>query len=367
MIRKAELSDIDALVDLEQVCFQHDRISPRSFKHFIKSDKSSLLLEEEDGGIGGYALVLYHANTSLARLYSIAVHPSLRGQGHAKRLMDAIEGDVMAHDATRLRLEVHQSNLGAQQLYISRGYKIFAISPDYYEDHGTAIRMEKAMAPHLAKGLNLVPYYAQTLEFTCGPASLIMAMLRHDPDLLAGRLLELQLWREATTIFMTTGMGGCGALGLALAAWRRGFHVECTLSDETDMFVDTVRNDQKKEVIRTVEDSFRTDVRQTDIKVSDTPFNAQDIKAHLDRGGVPICLISSYRLTGDKAPHWVVVTAYDDHFLYINDPLPEPEKGRTDTDCMGIPIQPKEFERISRFGRKKHFATLVVYPNQKAF
>ena len=37
------------------------------------------------------------------------------------------------------------------------------------------------------------------------------------------RIQEMQLWREATTIFMAAGHGGCSGQGLALAATRRGF------------------------------------------------------------------------------------------------------------------------------------------------
>ena len=43
-----------------------------------------------------------------------------------------------------------------------------------------------------------IPHYAQTLDFTCGPSSLIMAMKALKPEVAADRALELQLWREAT-------------------------------------------------------------------------------------------------------------------------------------------------------------------------
>src|SRR3546814_20687391 len=69
----------------------------------------------------------------------------------------------------------------------------------------------------------------------------------------ADRSLEIQLWRESTTVFMTSGLGGCGALGLALAALRRGFEIEVSVSNETEIFVNSVRREEKKEVIRLVE------------------------------------------------------------------------------------------------------------------
>jgi len=55
-----------------------------------------------------------------------------------------------------------------------------------------------------------------------------MAMKALKPSVKADRALELQLRREANTIFMgpSGGHGGCSALGLALAAHRRGFGAE---------------------------------------------------------------------------------------------------------------------------------------------
>ncbi|HAQ00126.1 MAG TPA: ribosomal-protein-alanine acetyltransferase, partial [Rhodospirillum rubrum] len=71
-----------------------------------------------------------------------------------------------------------------------------------------------------------VPLYHQTLEFTCGSACLMMAMHALDSRQPMTRSHEIRLWREATTIFMASGHGGCGPHGLALAAHRRGFEAE---------------------------------------------------------------------------------------------------------------------------------------------
>ena len=45
----------------------------------------------------------------------------------------------------------------------------------------------------------------------------MMAMAALKPEQEMSRRVELQIWREATTVFMTTGHGGCSAHGLALA------------------------------------------------------------------------------------------------------------------------------------------------------
>jgi ribosomal protein S18 acetylase RimI-like enzyme len=365
MIRDAELSDVPALVELEERCFETDLLSARSFRHFLTRGNADLFLDEVDGALRGYCLVLYHRNTSLARLYSMAVDSKHRKQGIAAALLTYAEERALAEGATRMRLEVNQNNKAAQRLYRSLGYDEFAVFLDYYEDHANALRMEKDLAPHLAPDPEHAPYYRQTLDFTCGPACLLMAMKVHQPDLKADRSLEIQLWREATTVFMTSGLGGCGALGLALAALRRGFDVEVSVSNETEIFVNSVRSDEKKEVIRLVEQQFVRELAAADVTIRRRPLTAADLKVRLDRDGIPVTLISSYRLTGEKVPHWIKVTGYDDRFIYINDPFVDPEEDRTETDCIGIPIVPQELDRMMRLGRRKHFASVIVYPMRK--
>ena len=68
-----------------------------------------------------------------------------------------------------------------------------------------------------------LPNYNQSLDFTCGPASLMMAIRALDKTQPLDRAHELQLWREANTVFMGKGHPGSSPYGLALAAWRRGF------------------------------------------------------------------------------------------------------------------------------------------------
>jgi len=49
---------------------------------------------------------------------------------------------------------------------------------------------------------------------------------------------ELQLWREANTVFMGKGHPGSGPYSLALAAWRRGFKPELWLSHRGPFLLD---------------------------------------------------------------------------------------------------------------------------------
>jgi len=87
LIRNAQLTDLDELVALEKSCFETDRLSRRSFKHWITTEHRALLVAEVAKALAGYILIIYHPGTRLARIYSIAVSHQQRGLGLAKLMM----------------------------------------------------------------------------------------------------------------------------------------------------------------------------------------------------------------------------------------------------------------------------------------
>ncbi len=360
MVRPARLEDIDALVTIEELCFDTDRLSRRSFRHMITRAHAATLVDEDAGVVRGYVVVLFHAGTSLARIYSIATHPAHRGLGVARRLMQAAEAAALAHDCLYLRLEVRSDNTASIGLYESLGYRRFGVYDDYYEDDTDALRYEKALGTYLHPDLAIVPYYRQTLDFTCGPAALMMAMRALDPTLDLNRRLEIRLWRESTTVFMTSGVGGCGPFGLALAAHRRGFAVSAFVNDEGALFVDSVRSEEKKEVIRLVHEDFQDELQRSGIPVAYRRVTHDELQQVFADGGIPVVLISSYRIYHEKWPHWVVITGFDDRFVYVHDSYVDQEDGRTPTYSMNMPILRKEFERMAAYGKSGLRAALII-------
>lgn len=360
-LRPAAPADLPDLLRLEERCFSGDRLSRRSFQHLLtRGHAINLVAEGADGRLSGYAVVLLHGRTSLARLYSLAIDPELRGKGMGRCLLQAAEAAALAEDRTVLRLEVRADNAVAIALYRASGYRAFATVPDYYEDGAPALRMEKRLAGGPRPELARVPFYAQTLEFTCGPACLMMAMRAFDPGRPLDRSEELRLWRESTSIFMTSGHGGCGPQGLALAAWRRGFAVELHVSEPGPYFVDTVRSAEKKEVIRLVHEDFRRQLKAARIPRRNRGLGAAEVERLLGEGAVPLVLISSWRLYGERNPHWVVVTGCDRHFLYLHDPYVDWEEHKSETDSMNLPVTRAEFDRMTRWGAAKLRLAVVV-------
>ncbi len=360
MIRIASVGDLDALVALENRAFSTDRISRRSFRHLLTKANAVTLIAEEEGAILGYANVLFHAGTSLARLYSIAVDEVARGQGVGRELVAAAEQAALDGECVVLRLEVRRDNDTSLALFRRLGYRQFGHYPDYYEDHMEALRLEKDLAPHLQTELATVPYYRQTLDFTCGPASLMMAMAALDPQIGLDRATEIQLWRESTTVFMTSGHGGCGPHGLALAACHRGFTVEVFLSEAGALFIDSVRSPEKKEVMELVQGGFEEEVEALALPVHYRQLTLTEMRDYFDAGAIPLVLISSYRIYREKFPHWVVVTGFDERYIYVHDPYVDEEKGKVEGDSINMPILQKDFERMARYGKSGLRASLII-------
>lgn len=360
MIRSATVRDIDALVEIESACFDSDRLSRRSFRHLLTKANAATLVAEHQGQVCGNAVVLFNAGTSLARLYSIAIHPEFRSLGLGGQLVKAAEAAALEGECAYMRLEIRKDNAASIALFMKLGYREIGRQPDYYEDHMDALRFEKQLAHHLRPDLVRVPYYQQTLDFTCGPATLMMAMRTLDDSIVMDRRLELRVWRESTTIFMTSGHGGCGPYGLALSARLRGFRPAVYVKDEAALFVDSVRSAEKKEVIRLVQEDFREELEQRRIPIHYHALNVEELQQQFKSGGVPVVLISSYRIYGEKAPHWVVVTGFDNHFIYVHDPYVDEEKNMSQTDCINIPIPLKEFERMTRYGRTGQRAAVII-------
>lgn len=66
---------------------------------------------------------------------NVAVHPDYRGMGIGRKLMQAIEDLVREKGGKRMTLEVRRSNLIAQNLYRSLGYRRAGIRRGYYQDN----------------------------------------------------------------------------------------------------------------------------------------------------------------------------------------------------------------------------------------
>ena len=358
-IRPATISDIDALDAIEKAVFPTDRISRRSFRTLIDRPTAETLVIEADGQICGYAMILFRAGAALARLYSLAVAPGQAGRGFGRALLAAAEAAAMQHDRILLRLEVREDNSGAIALYKGAGYRRIGRHEDYYEDGMAALRFEKLLrGPESPSGST--PFYEQSTDFTCGSACLLMALARfRSPDFL-DPVWEIRLWREATTVFMLSGPGGCEPFGLAMVACEHGLDPEVWCSTQDLLFLETVRDPEKRRVMELAQSDFRARVAAAGTPVYSEAFTLDWLRARLADGHVAIILVSGYLMMGKKVPHWVLAHGDDGRHIFVHDPWVEDEVGETVADAANIPVPYAVFDRIARFGRSGLRAAVLI-------
>ncbi|WP_020680239.1 peptidase C39 family protein [Marinobacterium rhizophilum] len=88
-----------------------------------------------------------------------------------------------------------------------------------------------------------------------------------------------------------------------------------------------------------------------------TPAQLQE---HIQNGDVLISLISTWRLNRNKAPHWVIITAADQRFVYLTDPDHDRDEWQSETDYIDVPVEVNEFLAIAAFGRSRLKSTLAL-------
>ncbi|CAA0078250.1 Ribosomal-protein-alanine acetyltransferase [Zhongshania aliphaticivorans] len=362
-IRAAVRSDLDALENIEQRCFNSDKLSRRSFTSLIKPGPHSSSVIVNMNRVCGYSIVLYRTGTSLARLYSIALEPSVQGQGLARKLLNHAESQARKQGCLFMRLEVRVDNPKAIALYKKLAYSVLDIIDNYYQDGCAAQRFEKRLQlEHGSETTKPLIYYRQTTDFSCGPSALMMALASIDNRYQTSRREELQIWREATTIFMTTGHGGCSPHGLALAAFKRGFSAQLYINRSDPPFIDSVRSEEKRQVIRLVHQDFCEQLQQYPSSSEINPLGPTQFKEILERHEHIIALISTWALNRNRAPHWVYVSKSDQDFVYISDPDTNDSRWQSETDFTHVPITIAAFINMACFGRNRLRCLLAIHP-----
>ena len=306
--------------------------------------------------------------TQLTRLYSIAVLPEARGLGIAEKLIARLGEQALARGKRFMRLEVSADNKGAISLYQRLGFKQFGMYVDYYDDHSNALRMQKVLVSSKAMSHAIYPWYQQTTEFTCGPSALMMAMCSLQNNYEMNQQKELAIWRTATTIFMTSGHGGCHPIGLALAAQLEGFTAEVLINQPLPLFVDGVRSEHKKHIVGQVEADFLLQAQKSNMAIATEEWRVDVIEQALDAGKAVVCLISTYAFDKKKAPHWVAITSYDEQCFYLHDPDADESDGENESqrvEFQHIPVARDDFVRLASYGTRK-VRTLVLLSRKAA-
>lgn len=224
----------------------------------------------------------------------------------------------------------------------------------------TKARREKALLPKVDRR-GTVPHYNQTTDFTCGPSALLMAMKALAPRSDFSRAHELQLYREATTIFMGgPHHGGCGATGLALAAHRRGFRSEVWVNHKGALLSTRPAEKDRARVMEELDRADKAEMKRLGIPYRIGALDIDDLARALKDGAMPIVLVSMDYIHQDPTAHWVVVTGIDAEHVTVNDPWISRNKGQTKRTVTDYAVPRAEFVKMSCYGKRKERATILV-------
>lgn len=145
-VRRAETSDLDDLVLLEDHTFDSDRLSRAQYRRHLDSDSALVLVASANHrNFLGTAVMFFRKGSRVARLYSIASKPEARGKGVGAALLEAVEAVARQRRCHAVRLEVRDDNASAVRLYERHGYRHIGHYPHYYQDGTHAWRYEKSL------------------------------------------------------------------------------------------------------------------------------------------------------------------------------------------------------------------------------
>ncbi len=132
------LEDLDAVVAIEQLSYK----SPWAkgfFESEIGSNVAYNFVMKLDETVIGYAG--FWISWEYATITKVTIHPALRGKGLSKILLKDLIDRCFALGAESISLEVRESNIVAQGLYTSMGFKKEGKRKGYYEGTEDAIVM----------------------------------------------------------------------------------------------------------------------------------------------------------------------------------------------------------------------------------
>ncbi len=145
-LRSAGPADFDRIAALEAACFGplDGVFTPRQLRNLLSNPNAKWLLGMDGKAVGCW-LKVRNGRAQWARLYSLAVHPALRGQGWGKRLIDAGFSWMRTENLAACRAEVKADNLAARKLYAGCGFQETGVLRDYYAPGVDGVRLARTI------------------------------------------------------------------------------------------------------------------------------------------------------------------------------------------------------------------------------
>jgi ribosomal protein S18 acetylase RimI-like enzyme len=149
--RKATLSDLPGITEVEQLSFVHagERFTHKRVHYLILNPRAMVTVAVHDNRVSGWAAgyVWRRGREPWGRIYALAVHPESRGHRLGMRLLGEMIRLLRKNGAGRIFLEVRVDNHPAVRLYQTVGFKTCRLLKDYYGPGLPAQRMALPAIP----------------------------------------------------------------------------------------------------------------------------------------------------------------------------------------------------------------------------
>ncbi|MDL2252012.1 GNAT family N-acetyltransferase [Odoribacter sp. OttesenSCG-928-J03] len=141
IIRRARLTDIDAILEVEKRCFGEDRFSKQQLTYLATKSKGIFYLCKYQGEVVAYISLLSHKNRNNLRIYSIAVSPEVQGKGIGKMLFEKAVQYAVKKRLWMINIEVRTNNEATIGFCLKNGFKNAGLKKEYYSDGADAYMM----------------------------------------------------------------------------------------------------------------------------------------------------------------------------------------------------------------------------------
>jgi len=153
VIRTFRVEDLERVNEVEAISFRAPW--PRSFFKYMHGKAPDLFLVAAEGGeLVGYVVgemreIMFSGvphRFRVGHILNIAVESRHRRGGVGARLMKGIEGRFVEENATRITLEVRESNTAARSFYQLQGFVEIGRVRAYYPDEDAVIMSKTLQA-----------------------------------------------------------------------------------------------------------------------------------------------------------------------------------------------------------------------------
>jgi [ribosomal protein S18]-alanine N-acetyltransferase len=146
-IRNFQPQDLDALYQIDQICFPaHIAFSRAEFVSYLNHPKRIARVAETSGRIIGFILARIQ-RSSHAHILTLDVVPDARQCRVGTKLMTVLHKELERLKIGACVLEVGVRNIAAQRLYEKMHYKNIGVLSGYYREREDAYRMIRVRTP----------------------------------------------------------------------------------------------------------------------------------------------------------------------------------------------------------------------------